>query len=425
MWVAHRLLPVARATGRTADWLVARPRVVLASLVVAQIAVTGSVALAAEHDGWVWFEGDDAASVVTQAWHLGRLGLVPTELGYLWSLAVAPITWVTGSAYADALPAVVPLQVLVLGPIALLCVYGIAARIGGSLLGYWASLVWMLAPVAATPLFDPRYDDLWIDQVLPQMLGLTAVPEYPSTVALLASAYFLVRSLGASSPTDAALAGLLLGAAGGIHPPSLLMGVGAGLAYVVARRWREGLVLGAALGAAVLVLVLWRERVLGRLAIGELDLDIDHWRGQLDQLREYFWSQWLVQWAPLAGLVAVLMLRRFAVAALLGGWLGAVLAVEGLSPEARIDTGTFWIVLLPAWPAFLLLVAAIPLLVPTLARRLGERLRPPERTPARARWVAVVAALVVVLPAVVIAASSVEEATGAAPAPLRSPVAVP
>ena len=38
------------------------------------------------------------------------------------------------------LRSIVVLSVLVLAPIALLCVYGIAARIGGRLLGYWASL---------------------------------------------------------------------------------------------------------------------------------------------------------------------------------------------------------------------------------------------------------------------------------------------
>ena len=45
----------------------------------------------------------------------------------------------------QALPPLVLLQVLVLGPIALLCVYGIATRIGGRLLGYWASFLWVAA----------------------------------------------------------------------------------------------------------------------------------------------------------------------------------------------------------------------------------------------------------------------------------------
>ena len=32
------------------------------------------------------------------------------------------------------------------------------------------------------------------------------------------------------------------------------------------------------------------------------DLDFEHWREQMDQLREFFWSARLAQWAPLAGL---------------------------------------------------------------------------------------------------------------------------
>ncbi len=40
---------------------------------------------------------------------------------------------------------------------------------------------------------------------------------------------------------------------------------------------------------------------------------------------------------------------------------------------------------MPAWPAYLLLFASIPLLVPTLARRLGDRLRPPESAPVSRR----------------------------------------
>ena len=35
----------------------------------------------------------------------------------------------------------------------------------------------------------------------------------------------------------------------------------------------------------------------------------------MDQLREFFWSARLAQWAPIAGLVAVLRVRRGAIAA--------------------------------------------------------------------------------------------------------------
>ena len=39
---------------------------------------------------------------------------------------------------------------------------------------------------------------------------------------------------------------------------------------------------------------------------------------------------------------------------------------------------------MPAWPAYLVLFASIPLLVPTFARRLGDRVRPTANQPSRA-----------------------------------------
>ena len=67
--------------------------------------------------------------------------------------------WVTGPTYVQALPPLVVLQVLVLGPIALLCIYDLASRIGGRLLGYWASFLWAIAPFASIPLFVDRYQE--------------------------------------------------------------------------------------------------------------------------------------------------------------------------------------------------------------------------------------------------------------------------
>ena len=122
---------------------------------------------------------------------------------------------------------------LVLGPVALLCVYGIASKIGGRLLGYWASL-WVVTPFAAIPLFVDRYQERWAEHFLPQALGLTAMADFPSTVLVLAAAFFVVRSLSPGHLTDAVFAGVLLGAAGALKPPNLLVAFGIALAYVVA-----------------------------------------------------------------------------------------------------------------------------------------------------------------------------------------------
>jgi len=424
-------IAAAHGVCRTVDRLLERPRAVLGTLVGAQIVGTVVLALSVTHNGWVYFQGGDQIWLATQGWLNGQLELAPTELGYLWSYLLMPIMWITGPTYVQALPPLVLLQVLVLGPIALLCVYGIAARIGGRLLGYWASLLWVVAPFASIPLFVDRYQERWAEHFLPQALGLTAMPDFPSTVLALAAALFVVRSLSPGHLTDAVFAGVLLGASAALKPPNLLIALGVGLAYVAARRWREGLACAASVVPALVVLVAWKYRGLGevpafalehaRVAAGSgplaagldldryFDLDFDHWRTQMDQLREFFWSARLAQWAPLAGLLAVLRVRRGAIAALLGGWLAAFVVVKGFSPRADIQANTFWRLLMPAWPAYLLLFASIPLLIPTLAKHLGDRMKPP-RTPAIAtRWIVVAAVLSVALPAVALAASSPAE----------------
>jgi hypothetical protein len=420
----------AREAGRTVDRLLERPRTVLGTLVGAQIALTLVLALSVQHNGWVYFQGGDQIWLTTTGWLLGQLQLPPAEISYLWPLVQAPITWVTGPTFVQALPAIVVVNVLVLGPVGLLCMYGIAARIGGRLLGYWAALLWVVAPYAAIPLFVSRYHVKWTDQFLPQATGLTAMADFPSMILVLAAAYFVTRSLTPSRLTDAALAGLLLGAAGGLKPPNLIMGFGAVLAYLVARRWREGAVFGLAIVPTLLMLAFWKERGLGavpafafeqvRLAAGAatplafsnplhkyFQFDTSNWRTQMGGLREFFWSARLAQWAPFAGLLAVLRVRRGAIAGLLGGWLGAFILIKGFSDRASIEGNTFWRLLMPAWPAYLLLFASIPLLVPTLARRLGGRVAAVEsRSPVRRRWLWATLALTVVLPAAATAAST-------------------
>lgn len=428
MSVATSSLAAARGASRRIDLLLARPRPVLGTLAAAQVALTLVLALSIEHNGWVYYQGGDQIWFTTTSWLLGRLELAPTEASYLWPLVQAPISLLTGPSYVQALPPLVLLNVLVLGPLALLCIYEIAARIGGRLLGYWAALLWVLAPYAAIPLFVDRYHEKWSEQFLPQATGLTAMADFPSMVALLAAACFVTRSLSPNRLTDAALAGLLLGAAIGLKPPNALFAFGAALAYPLARRWREGAAFAGPVAAALLLLAFWKQRTLGdlpvlaleqaRLAAGVtplaveldldryVDLDIDHWRGQMDALREFFWSARVVQWAPIAGLVAVLRAGRYPLAGLLGGWLAAFLVVKGMSPRGSIEDGSFWRLMMPAWPAYLLLFASVPVLVPTVLHRLGHRRDPPPDTPLRARWVVVALALTLVVPAAATAAAS-------------------
>jgi len=351
-----------------------------------------------QHNGWLFYQGGDQIWYTTGASLLADLQLPPTFVGYGWSMLVAPIFGTVGPDFLSGLPAVIVLNVVVLAPIGTLCVYGIGTRVGGRLSGLWCSLLWVTAPYVSLLFFTDRYHEKWFDQALPQALGLTAMADYPSMIALLAASFFVVRSLRPGTVSDGVLAGLLAGLALGIKPSNALFLAGPALAYLVARRWREAGAFGAALLPALLALAIWKDRGLGNLpifALGEtreaagaagtvaavqvhkyLNIDLDVWRQNMSGLREFTVSARLVQWTPIAGVIA-LSRRSLPAAALFAGWLGAYLLVKGTSPLATVESGSFWRFVMPAFPAYLLLAAAVPLLVPTLPRRLGPHLEAP------------------------------------------------
>lgn len=369
--------------------LPAEPRVILGGLIAAQWILTAALAYSIPHNGWVYYQGGDQIWYATSAWLLGLLEIPVAVVSGGWPLLLAPITWLTGPTYIQALPFVVLLNVLVLGPLGLLALYGLASSIAGRRFGYWCAALWVVVPFAAIPLFVDRYHERYVDQLLPQALGLTALADFPSMIVVLCAAYLTLRSIQHSMPSAAALAGLVIGYAAWMKPPNLLLLGGAVLAYALARRWRELAAFGVAIVPGMIALALWKYRGLGALpafafeqvriaasvglSIDSVDkylkLDGEHWGEQMAQLREYFWSARLAQWAPFAGTVALLRVAPVA-AALVAGWLGTFLLVKGTTPLASIETGSFFRLLMPAWPAYLLLLAAIPLLVPGVSRRL-------------------------------------------------------
>jgi hypothetical protein len=268
------------------------------------------------------------------------------------------------------------------------------------MIGYVAAGLWVVAPYLSIPLFVDRYHEKFVEQFLPQALGLTGLGDYPSTVALLVSGYFLVRSLDTRAPAEALLGGLAAGFAIGIKPANALFLAGPLLAYLAARRWREGLAFAGALVPAAVALAIWKARGLGYLPILTPDsealaagaggigvpdstplavvvsryvqLDWDHLHANYLYLREVFWSTRLVQWLPVAGFLAVARLS-WPKALFLGSWLGAFVLVKGSSPEASLEQGTLLRLIMPALPPFLLLAAAIPLLVPQAGPRIARR----------------------------------------------------
>jgi hypothetical protein len=411
--------PGFAALGRAAGALTRHVVVALAAIVLVQIAATIALFFSINHNGWLTYQGGDQIWLVTAGWMLGQGQIEWAFPSYGWPLLMAPLTWITGSSSVDLLPLTTVLQVGVLGPIATLAVYDIGARLAGRLAGLWCAAVFVAAPFAAIPYFVQRYHDSWVDQVLPQALGLTQQADFPSVVAVLVAAALTVRALEAGAHREAVLAGTFAGVALAIKPANVVFLAGPALAFLLARRWRHAVLFAVALAPALVALTIWKDKGTGQvplfsqgavtLAAGLGDpvlatswfertvhLDVETWKQNMSNLREFTWSARVVQWLPLAGAVAVAR-RSVPAAGLLLGWLLGYVVVKGSSSVATIESGSFWRLVMPGLPAFALLAAAIPLLVPTFLGRTGTLLapRPPRRPGLR-----LTAALVVVLGAV-------------------------
>jgi hypothetical protein len=398
-------LPDADRSFRGLGLVVREPWLFLVPLVAVQWVALLVFALSVPRNGWLFYQGGDQTFFYTDSWVLAQGHIPESKVGYAWSLLLAPLSALFGPSFLAAVPTIVLLQTLVLVPIAVLAVYGIGARIGGRAIGYGAAALWVAAPFLSIPLFVDRYHEKYVEQFLPQAFGLTGLGDYPSTVALLVSGYFLVRCLDTRAPAEAVLAGVAAGFAIGIKPANALFLAGPALAFVVARRWRDAAAFGAAMAPAALALLIWKARGLGyvpiltpdsqALAAGAgalavpaspplaivvsryLELDWGQLHANYLYLREVFWSTRLVQWLPVAGLLAIARLS-WPKALFLGGWLGAFILVKGSSTEASLEEGTLLRLIMPALPPFVLLAAAIPLLVPRVGPRIAARF--PHRT---------------------------------------------
>jgi hypothetical protein len=84
--------------------------------------------------------------------------------------------------------------------------------------------------------------------------------------------------------------------------------------------------------------------------------------------QEHFWAARVIEWLPLAGCVALLIRSRrgFLVA---GMWFVAYLLVKGTYLLASLDDATFFRLLMPAFPAYVILAASVLLLVPGFRAR--------------------------------------------------------
>ena len=404
------------------DAVAARPLAILAGLAVVQWLCILAYALTVRHNGWLFYQGGDQIWLVTTGWLLGDGELAPTRVGYGWPLALAPVTVVTGPSFVSAMPPVIAFNVLVLGPLALWAVYGLAARLAGRVLGLVAAAGWVVAPFAVIPLWRDDYHERYVEQFLPGALGLSGLADYQSMVLLLVAALLFVRGLDGHTWTELAAAGLVAGLAVGTKPSNGLFLAAPAVAALLARRLGTLLPFALALVPALLTLALWKQRGLGTLpafalerthlaataaaSVPALDRYIDlNWgvlQDNADHLREYFWSARLLEWLPLAGAIGAAR-RSLPVAGLLATWFAAFLVVKGTTPLSTVSSGTFFRFLMPAFPAYFLLAVGTVLLVPTLGTHLVRRWPIAEPRLLGRRAIAALAVALAIVPLLVIA----------------------
>ena len=183
--MAERTFPAAAPSRlwtlalRTWGWAIGlRPLYVLGLLAVVQwLALIGLVA-SIHHNGWLFYQGGDETFYYTAGWGMSGGHLPPTSIGYGWSLLLSPIALFAGPSFLAALPAIVLLQVLVLLPLGLWFAYGLGERIAGRWLGYTVAVGWVVAPYLVIPGFADRFHARWVEQFLPQALGLTGLADF-------------------------------------------------------------------------------------------------------------------------------------------------------------------------------------------------------------------------------------------------------
>jgi hypothetical protein len=353
----------------------------LGGLVGLQWASVAWVAASAAHTGAVYGDPRETAALHAASRALLAGHLPAGGAGPVWAAVTAPFA-AAGPQAGDGLLALVVLQTVVLLPVALLATVAAASRLAGRAAGILVGLTWIVLPLVGYRYHDYRGRPGVRDHVLPQVLGLAESAAFPTIVALAVAFFLLVRALDLGTVAAAAWAGLAtsvalaVSATAWVFLPALLV------AFALRRRPAQ---LGAAAAAAIpglLVLLLWHAHA------PQAEAPLVHWDlGALNDnvraFREYGWSMRVVQWLGIAATVAALRLRTpAAVAAVVWFWL-ALLFRGSVADSFATPSGTpstaFLTLLLPAFPAFVLMVAALPLLVPRLPDQLVRR--QPETAP--------------------------------------------
>jgi len=121
--------------------------------------------------------------------------------------------------------------------------------------------------------------------------------------------------------------------------------------------------------------------------------------------RKRFIKSGRLEIAPIAGAIAVAR-RSWGAAIFLSLWFWAIVIVKGASESASVENGSFFRFVMPAAPALIVLIAALPLLMPRAGVELARRWPAHSPRPVSRVTLAVAAVVLGLIPLVAAAAVS-------------------
>jgi hypothetical protein len=400
---APDVLDRAAALAERRRWWIVGACVIGQWLFVGREALFGSA-----HNGWIYQHGDDGPWYWTSAWTLSSLHVPTTAVGLGWPYVLTPLSAIFGPDMANGLPAIVVLNVVVLAPAAVIGMYLLGEQIAGRLFGLWAALLWVVLPGIALLLYRAQTRPFVIDSFLPTATGLNALSDFPSMVCAIWAAYLLFRALDRNDLLDGVLCGVVLGFLVLLKPangPLVLAGAGV---LLLALRFRALIGAAVAIVPALIALTVWKRTGTGAVAIlppsaggggsgapgapapaapGRLEqlyhralngfhhyvnFNWSHLAANVRDLQEVFWSIRLLEFVLVAGTIALIARARWK-GVLVVAWFIGFAVIKATNVEASVKTTSVYRYLLPAWPAWVLLVAAVVLLWPTSAAARARR----------------------------------------------------
>lgn len=401
-----------------------RPAALLGAACAIQLAIGAAIALSSTHNGFVWYSGGDATEYWTDGWVLAHHAVPQAVVGPGMPLLYSWLSWLTGPSLVSALPVITMLQLVVLVPLAALLVWAIADLLFGRTFAWWTLALWLVAPVLLLAGFDATYAPQFRDLFLaPHWYGLTDMADLPSLVAVLATAWAMLRMAERRTVEDAVLGGTFMGALILIKPANGFFVPAALILLAATREIRTIAVWCAAVVPELAALTVWKAKGLGhvpllaaryaREAMGRVTvvavtnryvhLDWSHFTGELRDLGGVFWSVRVLEFLAVAGLLGAL--RRSAwKGAFLGVWFIAFVIVKGSTDLASVPSVSYYRYVEPGLPAFALLTASIAYFVPRRARAFAPATTP-AALPGGLRTAGIAAVLLGLVPLAVLAAT--------------------